>query len=130
METVLIIEDDSDIGSVYLQMITEETTYCAIVYSVCQQALHFVKNVTPTLVILDYQLPYMTGIEFHDHFRMMQHLQHVPVLMMSANLPHQQLAQRGIVGLKKPVDMDDFLSTIEMLVASSLRRNRQCKPER
>ena len=35
---------------------------------------------------------------------------------MSASLPYQEIAQHHIVGMEKPLDLDDLLQTIEQLI--------------
>ena len=37
--------------------------------------------------------------------------------MISASLPHREIAQRHLVGMNKPVDVYDLLQTIENLIA-------------
>ncbi len=37
--------------------------------------------------------------------------------MISAQLPTKELKKRNIKGMNKPLDLDDFLQTIEQLLA-------------
>jgi hypothetical protein len=37
--------------------------------------------------------------------------------MISASLPQREIAQRHLVGMHKPVDLDELLQTIENLIA-------------
>ncbi|MFL5703251.1 MAG: response regulator, partial [Ktedonobacteraceae bacterium] len=63
IKTVLIVEDDQDIGSFILRAILDETSHQAILVTDGQKALETVKSLKPNLLLLDYHLPRMNGIE-------------------------------------------------------------------
>jgi DNA-binding response OmpR family regulator len=117
LKTILLVEDDINIGEVLVQAITQETSYRAILATNGFDALKFVENLTPDLFILDYQLPRMNGIELYDLLRTTAKLANVPAIMMSARLPQQELVNRDIIAMNKPIDLDDFLQTIDLLLA-------------
>jgi DNA-binding response OmpR family regulator len=116
LKTILLVEDDTNIGEVLVQAITQETSYLAVLASDGFEALKFVENLTPNLFILDYQLPRMNGIELYDMLHAIDKLAEVPTIMMSARLPQQELAKRSITAMNKPIDLDDFLQTIDQLL--------------
>ncbi len=115
VKTILLVEDDVNIGEVLVQAITQETPYLAILVSDGFAALQIVKEIKPNLFILDYQLPQMNGIELYDQLHAIEELAHVPALMMSARLPHKELEKRKIISMNKPIDLDEFLQTIDEL---------------
>lgn len=117
VKTILLVEDDANIGEVLMQAITQETSYLVILVSDGYEALKVVEGIKPSLFLLDYQLPRMNGIELYDQLHAIEALAHVPAIMMSARLPHQDLKKRAILGMNKPIDLDDFLLTIEQLLA-------------
>lgn len=116
VKTILIVEDDNNIGEVFVQAISQETTYLVVLVADGAAALDTVKGIKPNLFILDYQLPRMNGIELYDRLHAMKELEDIPTIMMSARLPLQELEKRDVVGLSKPIDLDDFLQTIEHLL--------------
>ncbi len=116
VKTILLVEDDANIGEVLVQAITQETTYLATLVSDGFEALQMVQKLKPNLFILDYQLPRMNGIELYDHLHAIADLAHVPAMMISARLPYAELKKRNILAMSKPIDLDDFLQTIENLV--------------
>jgi CheY-like chemotaxis protein len=116
VKMILLVEDDPNIGEVLAQAITQETPYLATLVSDGFQALNTVQGIKPNLFILDYHLPRMNGIELYDRLHALNGLLQVPALMISARLPEQELAQRNIRGMNKPLDLDDFLQTIEDLI--------------
>ena len=120
-ETVLLVEDDPNIGSFLVEAIAQETPYRAIVASDSNAALKLVRHFTPCLFILDYGLPGMNGIELYDRLHINRELAPIPAIMITANrqVSHQQLQQRQLVTFLKPLELDVFLATIETLLTAS-----------
>jgi len=113
---VLLVEDDINIGEVLTQAITQETPYKVLLKSDGPGALDAAETLKPHLFILDYHLPRMTGIELHDRLHAIEDLAQVPTIMISARLPVHELSKRNIIGMNKPIDLDEFLQTIEHLL--------------
>ena len=62
-KTILLVEDDTAIAELLVQMIAWETPHRVIAVSDGSQALNLVRDIKPQLLILDYWLPTMHGIE-------------------------------------------------------------------
>jgi DNA-binding response OmpR family regulator len=119
-KTILVVEDDSYIGSFLEEAIEQETPYRAIVASDGHAALKLVRHFTPCLFILDYGLPGMNGIELYDRLHLNRALAPIPAILITADrhLPQQQLQQRQLIAFRKPFELDVFLATIETLLTS------------
>ena len=115
-KTVLVVEDDAGIGHVLVQFIGQETPYHPLLVTTGSDALQAVRVTRPSLLLLDYRLPGMTGIELYDHLQSTEGGAAIPAIMISATLPHREIVQRQIVGMKKPFDIDNLLQTIENLI--------------
>ncbi len=116
VKTILMVEDDADIGAIFLHLLVDETPYETILVTDPLEALEVIKVITPVLFILNYRLPHMSGLDLYDRFHAQPDLAHVPAVMVSANLPKEELARRGIMGLDKPTDIDDFVAAVKQLV--------------
>ena len=116
VKTILVVEDDSGIGTFLAQAITQETPHLALLVSDGFQALNAVANIKPSLFILDYQLPRMNGIELYDKLHATKEMEHIPAVIISARLPRKEIEQRKIVGMSKPLELDDFLQLIEKML--------------
>ena len=116
-KTILIVEDDTFISEVLVLVITQETPYQPLYAPDAFQALVKINEVKPDLFLLDYHLPHMNGIELYDRLHVTHGLEHVRAIMISANLPQQEIKQREIVGIRKPFGLDDLLDTIEKILA-------------
>jgi CheY-like chemotaxis protein len=119
VKTVLIVEDDLDIGFFILRAILDETSYQAILVNDGQRALETVKSMKPDLLVMDYHLPRMNGIELYDHLHAHKELEHVPAILMSARLPKDEAWKRKIACLEKPFELDALLKTIDELIVQA-----------
>ena len=116
IKTILVVEDDAGIGTFLVQAILQETPYQAMLVTDGFQALNTVNNIRPSLFILDYQLPRMNGIELYDQLHIIEGLEEIPAIVMSARLPKNEIEKRQLIGMSKPLELDDLLFTIEKLL--------------
>src|SRR5258708_11140373 len=100
IKTILVVEDDGDIGSFLVQAISQETTHHALLVTDGFQALKTVHELQPNLLIIDYQLPHMNGIALYDQLTTRTGLESIPTIMMTARLPAQEIAIRTISAMK------------------------------
>ena len=113
---VLVVEDDVGIGNFLVQAILQETSHQAMLVTDGFQALKAVASIKPSLFILDYQLPRMNGIELYDKLHAMQGFESIPAIIVSARLPRQEIEKRKVIPMSKPLELDDFLNTIDRLL--------------
>ncbi|TMC85966.1 MAG: response regulator [Chloroflexi bacterium] len=91
VKTILVVEDDENIGELIVEAFIQETPYQAMLATDGKQALKIVQNVKPNVLLLDNNLPDMKGIELYDRIQVEKELENVPVLLMSANVPVQEV---------------------------------------
>ncbi|SRR2546425_4205280 len=127
--TILIVEDDENIGEFLQQVINEETPYHTTVVHDGPRALEKAQQIHPCLLLLDYRLPGMDGLEVYDRLQSMDETRGVPAIMMSTILPGEELQRRGIYQLRKPMDLGNVIRMITHALATfeeqSLRENQQ-----
>jgi CheY-like chemotaxis protein len=118
---ILIVEDDEAIGTFLVQAIQQETLYYPHWVADGLTALQLLHHLTPDLLILDYQLPHLNGMEVYDQVRTMQGCEDIPVIFMTAStgMPWRRLEKRKIVGLGKPLELSTFLQTVEELLTAT-----------
>jgi DNA-binding response OmpR family regulator len=117
VKMVFIVEDDEAIGELLVQAIEQETSYQAVLASDGFQALKMLRTVKPDLLILDYGLPDMNGLEFYDTIHAVKALKHLPVLIVSAETARiqKEIKERQLPQLQKPFDLANLLQAIERL---------------
>jgi CheY-like chemotaxis protein len=113
MKTILLVEDDAAIAELLVQIIVQETPYQVLSVADGLQALDMVKNIKPNLLLLDYWLPVIHGIELYDRLSAMQGMEQIPTIMLSVNPPMQEIKKRQITCLRKPFDVDQLLHVIQ-----------------
>ncbi len=116
-ELILIVEDDPDIGLLLLTALQQETPYDTLLVSDGEVALRLIAMRKPHLVLVDYQLPGMNGLDLADRIHTMEGLEQVPLLLISANLPRTELARRHLPGLSKPFELEILLTVIRHLLS-------------
>ncbi len=116
IKTILLVEDDTTISELLVQMITQETSHQVLAVPDGPQALELVRNIKPQLLILDYWLPTIHGIELYDRLRNTEGLERVPTIMLSVNAPQGEINQRQIMYMRKPFDMYKLLEAIHKLL--------------
>ena len=117
VKTVFIVEDDEAIGELLVEAIQQETPYQAVLASNGFQALKMLRTVKPDVFILDYGLPGMNGLEFYDAIHAVKALEHLPVLIVSAETTRiqKEAKARQLSQLKKPFELTQLLEAIERL---------------
>ncbi len=116
-KTILLIEDHAIFSMIIKRAIEQDTSY-HVVYLTDGSAIHeVIKEYKPHLLVLDYELPGKNGIELYDLVRTIEGCEHIPAIMVSAELPQQEMAQRNIVGLQKPCRTSELIQKVEQLLA-------------
>jgi DNA-binding NtrC family response regulator len=115
-KTILLVEDDAVVTQLLIQMITQETPHQIFSVPDAPEALDLVKYIKPELLILDYWLPTIHGIELYDRLHTSEGLEKVPTIMLSVNAPLKEIKQRQIFFIRKPFDMFKLLQAIDNLL--------------
>jgi len=115
-KTILLVEDDAAIAELLVQMIVQETHYRLFTVVDGPQALQIFKDIHPNLLILDYWLPSIHGIELYDRLCYAQGLRQIPTILLSVNAPLQEIKKRKMTYMKKPFDVSKLLQTINTLI--------------
>ncbi len=116
VKTILIVEDDPSIGEMFVQTLAEEQIYNPVLATSGAQALEIVEDIIPDLLLLDYHLPTMTGLELYDILHTMPQFSHTPAILITAGVLQHDIGNRHIVGMSKPVDINKLLDIISELL--------------
>lgn len=80
----LIIEDQEDIADIYSNALALADFETEIIYD-GKEALELLPNIEPDLIILDMNLPHVSGHYLFKQLRSTPHLADVPVIICTAN---------------------------------------------
>ena len=114
--TILIIDDNPE-NDLLFHALKEETQYAIVIATNGPEALRIVDQIKPDLLILSDAR--INSLELYDSLRMQKRLEEVSVLMITDTIPEGELLRRGILHIEKPVDLTNFLLTVEALVTVS-----------
>ena len=120
---ILIVEDDHEIGHLYLDLLMTEADYTARLANNPFQALDAVKEFKPDLFILDYLLPQMDGLELCQRLHSIKGLENTPALVITGTLLDKQGKVPGIIRIQKQFDIDILLQRVEKVITPSKIRN-------
>lgn len=116
--SILIVEDDENVGEFLQQAIDEWTPYQTTVVNDGFNALERGKQIQPCLLLLDYKLPGLNGLEIYERFQSIEETRGVPTIMMSTSLPVEELQRRGIHQLREPMDSGNVIRMITHALAT------------
>lgn len=118
-KTILVVDDDRDIGDILQNIITDQTGYKVVWIAESDLVLDAAKYLRPSLLVLDYMLPAMHGLDLYDRLQDMENMRGLPTILISASatLPFEDLRSRGIYILQKPFDLDDFLDVLAQMLS-------------
>ncbi len=116
---VLIVDDDRDVGDILQKIILDQTDYKVVWIAESDLALDAAWYLRPSLLLLDYMLPSIDGLDLYDRLQGMEGMRGVPTVLISASetLPFEELRARGIYLLKKPFELDDLLDMLAQVLA-------------
>lgn len=128
MKLDVIVIDDTSINLLLISHLMRRFDDCVLKeFSNPQVALNWCAEHVPDLVIVDYMMPDMDGIEFIRRFRAAPGRDDIPLLMVTANdqveIRHSALEAGANDFLTKPIDRVEFIARTRNML--SLRRNQR-----
>jgi CheY-like chemotaxis protein len=114
---ILIVEDDPILGNVLLETLQEEEAYEALHVLSGEMAQRILQTDVPALVLLDYRLPGMNGLELADWLGNREEYDQIPILLMSADVPQQVNGNKHLRTLRKPFELETLLHIVAELLA-------------
>jgi CheY-like chemotaxis protein len=108
--TVLVVEDEHDIR-VCLRESLEAEGYFVVSAANGASGLELLSNMTlPSVILLDVNMPIMTGDQFLSALLANDKLRSIPVIQISAGQTPQMHGVK--LALKKPLNLDDLLAAV------------------
>ena len=88
-----------------------------------EEGLQAARELHPDLIVTDYQMPFMTGLELAQQLRAETPLDRTPILMLTArgfSISRDQLAATNVQAiLSKPFSPREVLAKVQELTASA-----------
>lgn len=115
--TIVIVDDTPAIVELIVDLLSDDPNYQAVAARDGPAALALLARVQADLVILDLDLPGLSGLEVYDRLHADPVRPPPPVLFITANGGNLAFQQRQFPHyLAKPFDLDDLLAWIAHLL--------------
>jgi len=119
--TVLVADDD--VGHLrLLELVLGAYKFDVVTVENGQDAIAYLEANTPDMMILDVNMPFMTGLEVCSRARRLGRLKNVPVIIMTALTDEDTRRQADAAGadlfLNKPLTGTDLRGAISSLFAA------------
>lgn len=121
---ILLVEDDLVDASTVKQALADLMVKNPVVHKTDgEEAIDYLrdqKNQAPALILLDLNMPKISGVEFLQVIKADAHLQHVPVVVLTVSRYEQDKFDTfnlGVAGyVIKAVDYDEFLRAMDIII--------------
>ncbi len=122
MRSILVVEDDADIRDALVHLLRDEA-YDAVACSNGREALEQLQQGLHTdIILLDLMMPIMDGWEFRLRQKADPRFASIPVLAVSADTSAKAAAIDADAYLRKPIDFESLLASIERALLVAERR--------
>jgi DNA-binding response OmpR family regulator len=113
-KSILIIEDDHGIRDILGEILAEETIHQVFLAQDGESGLKMIQTARPDLLLVDYRLPDINGLELIDRIRRIKGYEQTPIMLMSASLSRENIPTgQHLKYLRKPFDLDKLLEMVE-----------------
>lgn len=115
---IMIVEDNTELRNVICQQL--EGIYTIFAVGDGKEALEMLEESVPDIVITDYMMPRMNGIELCKHMKKQPQFKYIPIIMLTSLSSNEHKIEGFNVGvdayIEKPFDMNVLLSRIENII--------------
>src|SRR5215469_6641844 len=126
---ILLIEEDEATGEMLTNCIESESPFRVRSLPSGEEVLqHLQENreATPFLLIIDYVLPGMNGLQLLDHIQSLKTFKQVPAIMITASTITDEmqaaLQDRNITFLTKPFDLAELIDYLQYIRNNSFQQ--------
>ena len=115
----MVIDDDESIREL-VKLHLRNAGYEVLVAEDAVIAGHLVVDTPPDLIIVDVNMPYMSGYEFVAALKADPATRHIPVVFLTVNEDVAQRAKQlgAVAYLKKPVTADKLLDVVRFFASA------------
>ena len=121
-EVILVVEDNEKNMKLARDVLTAKG-YKVVEALTGEEGVKLAQEQVPELILMDYQLPGIDGIEAFRQIRAQAATRHIPIVAVTASaMPEEEakMKQAGFDGfLSKPINLKQFVATVADTLAKS-----------
>nr|WP_314871784.1 response regulator [uncultured Pseudomonas sp.] len=120
MTTILVVDDEYLIADI-LSFALEDEGFTVVTASNGRKGLDALDRVTPALIITDFMMPAMDGLEFATAVRALPSLLQVPIILISGAQAHIGVQRPDLFDsvLPKPFNIDSIIAEVKRLLSAA-----------
>lgn len=119
MKTILVVDDD-EMNLKMAKFVLESEGYIVVTASSGMECLNTLQSKPVDLILLDVEMPVMSGIRTLEHIREMKQFDRIPVMFLTADASEDTVVNAGMLGvagyIKKPYMPQDLLERVEKVI--------------
>ncbi|HCI80741.1 MAG TPA: hypothetical protein DHW02_13740 [Ktedonobacter sp.] len=116
---ILLVEDNEIFANLLIEIIMQYTSWQVEHVVDGQSALNVVEHIQPDLLILDYHLPDINGLELYERIHTLYDRSvytAIPTIFASCDFPETALMHMKTLRLDKPFSIQQFLNAVQMML--------------
>ncbi|QVW26836.1 response regulator [Pseudomonas hormoni] len=120
MVGILVVDDEYLIADILCYALEDEG-FMVVKASNGQKGLEVFERERPALIITDFMMPVMDGLEFAKAIRALPSVNHLPIILISGAQAHICMKRSNLFNavLEKPFNIDSILATVRGLLAGN-----------
>lgn len=114
---LLIVEESEAKWKVLQKAIEQETSYLTLVAQTSEEAIRFARNIQPALVLIQYHLPEVNGMELYRRLKIIAPEKILPAIILmreGEKVTHEFLPELHV--LEEPYPLDVLLKLLKHLL--------------
>lgn len=117
---ILVVDDEYLIADILCYALEDEG-FMVVKASNGQKGLEVFERERPALIITDFMMPVMDGLEFAKAIRALPSVNHLPIILISGAQAHIGMKKSDLLNavLEKPFNIDSILATVRGLLAGN-----------
>lgn len=114
---ILFVEDNRGVSEIVKTIVSLATAYITLHVSDSAEALRALEQKKPDLLLLDYHLPTMSGVQLYDIVHVQDTYMNIPAIIISADTSPEvsyEVKRRQLMLISKPFRVVEFVSALDI----------------
>lgn len=112
-KAIVVVEDNEPIAALIKDTLNGEPDYQATIVHDGSLAIEVIRSVKASLILLDLNLPGITGLQIYDLLKEDEATREIPIVFITASPDRKAFKARGIESfIAKPFDLDELLDAV------------------